>query len=170
MYKYLIYFLIFSFLGWCAETVFAAVRYGRFVRRGLLRGPVCPIYGVGICLSYLLLGTVRSFITLALLSMAVATIVEFLVGLLADKALKSRLWDYRGEKGNILGYVCPRFSLIWGVVSAVVIRLIPRLDGILSLLDFPLARAVTFIIMCIVVIDTKRSIEMRLIAKTAKIW
>ena len=169
MYKYLIYFLIFSFFGWCAEMLFAAVRYGRFVRRGLLRGPVCPIYGVGICLSYLLLGAVESFAVLVLLSMAVATIVEFFVGLFAHKALKKRLWDYSKEKGNILGYVCPRFSLIWGVVSAAVIRLLPRLDGAVALLDFPLSRAVAFVLMCLVVLDTKHSIEEGKLTQSTKI-
>ena len=38
---------IYSFLGWCAEVVFAACRRGIFVNRGFLNGPVCPIYGFG---------------------------------------------------------------------------------------------------------------------------
>ena len=132
MYKYLLYFLIFSFLGWCAEVVFAAIKTGRFVNRGLLCGPVCPIYGVGICLSSLLLGSVKSFALLVLLSMAIATAVELAVGVVTEHSLGKRLWDYRGEKGNILGYVCPRFSLIWGVVCAIVLKLLPLLDRLLG--------------------------------------
>ena len=40
-------FIIYAFLGWCSEVAFAAVNKGKFVNRGFLNGPVCPIYGVG---------------------------------------------------------------------------------------------------------------------------
>ena len=40
--------LIYSFLGWCAEVAFAACCEGRFVNRGFLNGPICPIYGFGV--------------------------------------------------------------------------------------------------------------------------
>lgn len=157
MYDYLLYFLIFSFLGWCAEVVFCLFKTGRIVNRGLAKGPICPIYGIGICLSYLLLGSVRSFVLLALLSMAVATIVEFLVGLFAHRTLGVRLWDYTGERGNILGYVCPRFSLIWGVISAAVIKLIPRLDPLLDLLRNPIGYAVSVLLFVMIIVDEKFS-------------
>ena len=87
MYKYLLYFLIFSFLGWCAEVIFHLLKEGAFVNRGLAKGPICPIYGVGICLIDLLLGSIDSFLLLALLSMAVATAVELLVGYFTDHFL-----------------------------------------------------------------------------------
>ena len=157
MYDYLLYFLIFSFLGWCVEVIFCLFKTGRIINRGLADGPFCPIYGIGVCLSYLLIGTVRSFIILALLSMAVITIVEFLVGLFADRTLGVRLWDYTEERGNILGYVCPRFSIIWGVVSAGAIRLIPRLDPILDLLRNPVGYAVSVLLFIMIVVDEKAS-------------
>ena len=47
-YTYLWCFFLFSFLGWCSEVVFAAVRERRFVNRGFLNGPLCPIYGLGV--------------------------------------------------------------------------------------------------------------------------
>ncbi len=147
MYKYLLYFLVFSFLGWCAEVIFYIFKTGRFVNRGLARGPFCPIYGIGICLSYLLLGSLESFILTALLSMAVATIVEFSVGFLVDRALGRRLWDYTSEKGNILGYVCPRFSVLWGIICAAIIRGIPFLDPVIKRMATPFGYALTFILL-----------------------
>lgn len=133
MYDYLIYFLAFSFLGWCAEVAFYFFKTGRFVNRGLAKGPVCPIYGVGILLPYLLLGKIESFFVLALFSALIATAIELITGALTDKMLGVRLWDYSSEKGNIHGYICPRFSLIWGVVCAAAIKLIPLLDPVLRL-------------------------------------
>ena len=147
MYKYLLYFLVFSFLGWCAEVIFYIFKTGRLVNRGLARGPFCPIYGIGICLSYLLLGSLESFILTALLSMAVATIVEFSVGFLVDRALGRRLWDYTSEKGNILGYVCPRFSVLWGVICAAVIKSIPLLDAVINRMSTPFGYALTFVLL-----------------------
>lgn len=161
MYDYLIYFLIFSFLGWCAEVVFYIFKSGRLVNRGLAKGPFCPIYGIGICLSYLLLGAVENFLLLSLFSMAVATIVEFFVGYLTDRALGRRLWDYRGEKGNILGYVCPRFSLIWGVVCAAVIKNIPRLDPVVEKMRTPAGCAFSFALLVFITVDVNHEILIR---------
>ena len=157
MYKYLLYFLIFSFLGWLVEVVFHAVKHGRLVNRGLARGPVCPIYGIGICLCDILLGSVRSFLLLALLSMAIATAVELAVGYLTDRALHTRLWDYTSERGNILGYVCPRFSVTWGIATAFVLRLLPLLSALVDALDTPVARGASFALLILITVDLRES-------------
>lgn len=128
MYEYLVYFLAFSFLGWCAEVLYCAVKEGKLVNRGLAKGPFCPIYGVGISASFFLLGSIENVCLLFLLSMSVATAVEFTVGLLSDRMIGKRLWDYREYEGNILGYVCPKFSLIWGVICTVVIKILPLIS------------------------------------------
>ena len=48
LYDYLFYFVVYSFIGWCTEVCFCSVSTGKFVNRGFLNGPVCPIYGFGI--------------------------------------------------------------------------------------------------------------------------
>ena len=48
MYRYLFYFLIYSFLGWCVEVCYATLNTKKFINRGFLNGPYCPIYGVGV--------------------------------------------------------------------------------------------------------------------------
>ena len=159
MYKYLIYFLAFSFLGWCTEEIFYAVKTGGLVNRGLCKGPFCPIYGVGVLTSYLLLSSVDNFLLLFLLSMSTATLVEFLVGAILDRALGVRLWDYGMERGNILGYVCPRFSIIWGVVCAGVIKLLPYTDALIERLDSPILRVVFVSVFVILVLDIKASMR-----------
>ena len=49
------YFLIYAFVGWCLEVIYAAVTLGKFVNRGFLAGPVCPIYGFGMVIIVLVL-------------------------------------------------------------------------------------------------------------------
>ena len=45
---YILYFFIYSVLGWVLETGFAFVTERRFVvRRNLLKSPMCPVYGLG---------------------------------------------------------------------------------------------------------------------------
>lgn len=51
IYQLLWYFLIYSFVGWCLEIVYAAVRKRRFLNRGILNGPLCPVYGLGMIFS-----------------------------------------------------------------------------------------------------------------------
>ena len=165
MYDYLLYFLIFSFLGWCIEVVFHVFKTGRLVNRGLAKGPICPIYGIGICTSYFLLSSIENFLLLSILSMAVATIVEFFVGFLLDKILGQRLWDYTGEAGNVHGYVCPRFSLIWGIISALVIKLIPVFDPLLVAMHTPYGSTCAFILLVITVVDIKNEFIKRQKAK-----
>ena len=55
MYRYLWYFVIYSFLGWCLEVTYKSFEEKRFINRGFLIGPYCPIYGFSsVCLIYCL--------------------------------------------------------------------------------------------------------------------
>lgn len=125
MYQFLFVFFIYAFLGWCMEVCFAALDTGRFVNRGFLNGPVCPIYGFGVLLVVYLLQPLRvNLLLLFLGSMLVTTVLEFLVGFLLEKLFSQRWWDYSNEKFNLSGYVCLRFSIMWGIACVLVVELI----------------------------------------------
>lgn len=116
---------IYSFLGWCAEVVFAACRRGIFVNRGFLNGPVCPIYGFGVALVLGLLAPVKdSFVLLFLGSMLVTTVLEFIIGFVMESFFNDKWWDYSQNPFNIKGYVCLEFSLIWGFACVLVVDVI----------------------------------------------
>ena len=44
-YFYFILFLIYSFIGWAMEVCVTFPKYKKFVNRGFMLGPYCPIYG-----------------------------------------------------------------------------------------------------------------------------
>ena len=72
-YLFLWIFFIYSFLGWCLEVCFFALNTGKFVNRGFLNGPVCPIYGFGVvivvlCLTPLMENTLLLFLGSVLLT------------------------------------------------------------------------------------------------------
>ena len=45
------------------------------------------------------------------------TLLELIAGLIFVKGFKVRLWDYTNDKGNFMGIICPKFSIIWILVS-----------------------------------------------------
>ncbi len=129
---YAFLFCIGSLLGWCIEVVFrrffsSANPTRRWINPGFLVGPCLPLYGFCLCALYLLascepllpiatpwLKKMVLFIGMALC----VTLVEFLTGLFCQKVLKVKLWDYSKRKGNIMGIICPRFTVFWAILSA----------------------------------------------------
>lgn len=118
-------FLIYSFLGWCAEVIFVALDTKQFDNRGFLRGPVCPIYGVGITLILLCLKPfMNTWILLFIVSVALTTTLELVVGILLKKCFHHEWWNYSQFRFNFRGYICLRFSLLWGVGCLFVVKLL----------------------------------------------
>lgn len=125
MIVYLWFFFLFSFLGWCAEVAFAAVRQKKFVNRGFLNGPLCPIYGFGVVLlDFLLRPFGRSFAVLLVGSLVLGSALEWLAGFLLEKLFGQKWWDYSDQPHNLGGYVCLSFSVVWAVAGAVLVRFV----------------------------------------------
>ena len=136
IYSLLLYFFIYSFLGWCTEVAYATVKERRFVNRGFLNGPWCPIYGVGVSAVVILLDGFRdSLLLLYLSSLVLVTLIEGMTGVIMDKIFHHKWWDYTGLPLNIGGYVCLPFSIAWGAACVVIVKgihpLIERLVGFL---------------------------------------
>ena len=124
-YLFLWIFFIYSFLGWCLEVCFFALNTGKFVNRGFLNGPVCPIYGFGVvivvlCLTPLMENTLLLFLGSVLLT----SLLELGVGFALEKLFHQRWWDYTNEPFNLGGYICLRFSLAWGLACLLVMEII----------------------------------------------
>ena len=122
---YLMFFFIYSFLGWCVEVAYHTLTTGKFINRGFLNGPVCSIYGFGVILVLLLLEPFKqNLLLLFLASIIVATLLEFLTGFILEKFFHRKWWDYSNEPFNIKGYICLRFSLLWGIACLFVVKVI----------------------------------------------
>ena len=136
IYRLLLYFFLYSFLGWCTEVAYATVKERRFVNRGFLGGPWCPIYGVGVSAVVTLLdGFQDSRLLLYLSSFVLVTLIEGMTGFIMDKIFHHKWWDYTGLPFNIGGYVCLPFSIAWGAACLVIVKgvhpVIERLVGLL---------------------------------------
>lgn len=121
-------FFIYGFFGWCAEVAFAAVKEHRFVNRGFLNGPICPIYGFGVAAVISLLSSYKeNLVFLYIASVIVVTVLEGITGYLLEKIFHDRWWDYSEMPLNIGGYVCLLFSLVWGVACVLIVEIIQPL-------------------------------------------
>lgn len=117
-------FIAFSFIGWCAEVLYVGIFFEhKFVNRGFLHGPLCPVYGFGgvaiLCLPETVL---RSWILLFVASLVFATAVEYFVSWLLERLFHTLWWDYSDKKINLNGRICLENSLLFGVMGILVVH------------------------------------------------
>ena len=125
LYQLFIYFFLYSFLGWCSEVIFATLKTGKFVNRGFLNGPVCPIYGAGVVVILLILGEyAEEMWAVFLVGIAVPTLLELVTGWLLETFFHDKWWDYSERRFNFKGYICLEFSLLWGIAAVCVISIL----------------------------------------------
>lgn len=120
-----LYFIFYSFVGWCMETAFCSINERKWVARGFLFGPICPIYGVGA----LLLVAGGRFVSdspwlLYLVSTVVLSAWEYLVGWFLEVTTKMKYWDYSHHKYHLHGRVSLFISLWWGVLAFLMVYLV----------------------------------------------
>ena len=151
----LVYFILYSIVGYMLEVIYAALVLGKFVNRGFLNGPWCPIYGFGMVIVALTLKPVSSsLIALFIGSVLVTSIIEFVTGFVLEKVFKQKWWDYTDEPFNLGGYICLKFSLIWGIACVFVVKLVlPFTDLISSALHNTVGIIVMFTLLFLMLAD-----------------
>ena len=122
------YFLIYSFLGFLLEVVFARVTdHPKKDRKCFLLLPLCPVYGVGALLIHWLAGLLDGPLWVMASGFLGATAAELAMGLFYRHVLGVNFWDYSGQPFNLRGLVCLRFALYWTGLALVLIYLIDPL-------------------------------------------
>lgn len=133
-YHVLYYFVFYSFIGWFIETVYMSLRAGEFVKRGFLNGPFCPVYGFGALIIIFLLNSLKDRMELFITgSILLTTILEYITGLAMKIAFNRTWWDYSDEPFNIHGFICLKSSIMWGILSVILICFIhPHINHMIS--------------------------------------
>ena len=153
--KFMIYFIIYSLMGWLIEVLYAYKKQRRFINRGFLIGPMCPIYGCGaIAMISIFQGYKSNILILFLLSTAIISFIEYITGTILEGVFNKKYWDYGDEPFNIKGRVCLHFSLIWGLLVLLVIKYVhPLIDKMLYKTNYNLIQYLGIITFLILVID-----------------
>lgn len=154
IYQLLWLFLIYAFMGWCVEVAYCGLGEGRFVNRGFLNGPVCPIYGIGAVAVILCLTPINNVILLFLCSMLITSLLELITGFALEKIYHTRWWDYSDLPFNIGGYICLKYSIYWGFVCIALMKGIhPIVLGFIKIIPPVLGWILLIILLSVFITD-----------------
>lgn len=160
IFEILTYFIIYSFLGWVMESIVRTIAERKLINTGFLKGPFCPIYGIGAMIMFLFLDKFENKpILLFFISIIVLTIWEYLVGVLLEKMFKTKYWDYSDKKFNFQGRICLENSIYWGILGVVFVKYIhPFIQNLVSNVDMISRYYLVSMILLVVVVDMVTSI------------
>ena len=148
---YFLLFIIYAIIGWCMEVICKLIQYKKFVDRGFLIGPYCPIYGVGALLITLFLNKyTQDPVVLFVMAVVVCGVLEYLTSYFMEKIYHARWWDYSSKKFNINGRICLSNLIAFGILGMFIMYISnPFLMGQLEKLT-PLSLNIIFWIILVI--------------------
>ena len=154
-YFYFILFLIYSFIGWAMEVCVTFPKYKKFVNRGFMLGPYCPIYVYSSIIMILYLNHYKDNpLTVFLLAVVVCSFIEYMVSYFMEKIFKARWWDYSNRKFNINGRVCLNNAFFFGVLGTFLVYFAnPFFEGLLLKINTNTLNIISLILLIIFTID-----------------
>ena len=121
---YFLLFIIYSVLGWALEVTCKSIEYKRFINRGFLIGPYCPIYGFGaLFITFLLKKYEEDPIALFVMAMVVCGALEYFTSYIMEKLFKARWWDYSKRKFNLNGRICLGTIIPFGLLGLFIMNI-----------------------------------------------
>ena len=132
--KIILYFTIYSFIGFCLESIFGIVTKGVLEsRKSFIFGPFCAIYGIG---AIIMITTLRPLknntIKLFISSMFIGAITEYLMSYICEIYFHFKWWDYSNYLFNIHGRTCLFYMIIWGILGSILIKYVnPKIEKII---------------------------------------
>lgn len=154
-------FIIYAFLGWIVEIINNVVVLKKFVNRGFLIGPYCPIYGVGGLIATIFLTKYKeSIIVLFVMSMFLFALLEYFTSYLMEKLFKARWWDYTDYRFNINGRICLETLIPFGLLGCFAIYVVnPIIFSIFNMTNIVVLRIIALVIFIIFIIDFTVSLK-----------
>lgn len=154
-YTYFLLYFIYSIIGWFLEVGLAFYEHKKFINRGFLIGPYCPIYGVGCLLLTILLSKyINEPGVIFALSIFICATLEYLTSYLMEKIFKLRWWDYSNMKFNINGRICLETLIPFGIIGVLVVKYIsPFFINMINSINFNFLIIINIIILSILITD-----------------
>ena len=166
---YFVLFIIYSFMGWCMEMMVCYYASKKWVNRGFLIGPVCPIYGYGcLIITILLKRYLGDPIVLFVMAVVLCCILEYFTSYLMEKSFKARWWDYSNRKFNLNGRICLENAVLFGVLglllSYIINPFVVRMLGFVPTMVFNI-----FAIILLIVFLVDNIISLKIISGFTKV-
>lgn len=119
------YFVIFSFFGWVASSFRSLLLEKKFSNNGFLTSPFCPMYGFSVVICYAALKPFEnSKLILFIGSTLILSALMVVVGVLVEKTLKFKPWDFSSSKFSIGNYITFPYALFLGLLGMLLVGLI----------------------------------------------
>lgn len=153
--KLFLIFFIYAVIGWFTEVLYVWALSKKYVNRGFLIGPYCPIYGCG---SILILSLLKRYysdpIVVFFMTIVICSLLEYSTSFILEKLFKTRWWDYSTRKFNINGRICLETLIPFGLLGLVVLYGInPIITKLLGLLTIPALNTISLIFAIIFITD-----------------
>ena len=127
VYHVFAWFWVYSILGWFVESIYMSVCFKKITNRGIIRGPICPIYGFGALFVYFMLKPLEGhYVLLYVIGAVMATDVEFMAAKLMIRYTGCVWWDYSEKPFNYKGILCLESTLAWGLYTIVMFGFLHR--------------------------------------------
>lgn len=117
-------FMVYSFGGWLIEVIVSLIDRKKFVNRGFLIGPICPIYGTGAVILSLILNRTESIIAIFCVPLVGGAVLEYCASFIMEKLFRVRWWDYAEKSVNINGRICMSSVLSFGLAGIFIVEFI----------------------------------------------
>lgn len=126
-------FIVYSIVGWLLEITVGLLQKHRFVNRGFLIGPICPIYGTGALLITFCLSPLHNPIVIFFASVLICATLEYSTSVIMERLFHVRWWDYSDRPFNLNGRICLEALIVFGIGGTLVTLIFsPALYHILS--------------------------------------
>ncbi len=152
---YIIIFFIYAIAGWIMESTMISIKNKKFVNRGFLIGPICPIYGYGVVLVSILLKKYQDDIIITFcMSIIICGLLEYFTSFFMEKIFNARWWDYSKKKFNINGRICLENLVLFGIASCFIIYITnPFIIRKIQLIPYNVQNVIISILIIIHIID-----------------
>lgn len=157
-YEFVIMLFLFSILGWGMEVTLKFIQYHRFINRGFLIGPYCPIYGFGVIgvtiLVGGLLGRAGTYPETFMAGFVICGFLEYMTSLYMEKMFHARWWDYSNKPMNLHGRIWIGNLILFGLASVIIVKLIdPHYFNFIATIDPLIISVLAWIIIILMVSD-----------------
>ncbi len=152
--KIIFYFIIYSFLGWCLESVYKSIIFKKVTNSGFLYGPFCPMYGIAAVLMLMLGNISNNIFVIFIISFLWFSVWEYIVAIVLEKLFKTKYWDYSDLKFNIHGRICLKNSIYWGILGVLLIFVIqPQIEKVTHLIPSSILIYIDVILCIAILVD-----------------
>ena len=147
--------MIYSILGWLMEVIVTWPDSKKFVNRGFLIGPYCPIYGSGYLFITILLSKYMEHpIGLFVLISVLCSFIEYITSLVMEKLFHARWWDYSDKLLNVDGRICLVNSFAFGILGLIGLYYInPFLERLINQISINTTNILAIILFIIFIVD-----------------